>query len=84
MDAYSVHPLMSLGKITNLDTLDGKYPLTVDFAYCCFDSLLNYFIIGYNKHYANGYGVQLRLSHNDAVPRQRRKVNGIWEEWTSV
>lgn len=74
---------MFLGLITDLNTLDGKYPLNENFAYCCFDSSVNSFIIGYNKAYVNGYGVQLALSHF-GKPKQRQKADGVWGEWVSL
>jgi len=77
--AYGVHPLMYIGQVKDLDTLDNKYNLKSDFAYCCFDQLLNAFVIGYNR--SNGYAAQFRIRHAGA-PQHREKVAGIWGERT--
>jgi len=55
MGAYDVHPLMFLGRIMDLDTLDNKYSLDTNFVYCCFDGLLNSIVIGYHRPNSYGY-----------------------------
>ncbi len=81
MTAYGVHPLMYLGRVTDLDTLDNKYNLKLDFAYCCFDQFLNALIIGYNR--STGYAAQFKISHI-GTPRYRAEQAGAWSEWVQL
>lgn len=69
-------PIVHLGSITNIDTIDDK--LTMSFVYTCeYNSQL---IVGFHNATGSGYGVQKLFNYFGFI-KTRYMNNGAWGEW---
>lgn len=72
------NPIIHLGEISNLDTLDGL--LTVSCVYSCISA--SSFYLGFYNNYSNGYGAQIKLSYwSGDVLSIRSQRDGVWTDW---